>query len=68
MLLGILSFYLKHVIFQFHADLETGAPGADCLQKAGVEFIVSAPFHFTSPTAFFATGNMRLSLAGKMYR
>lgn len=43
-----LSYALRHVIFQFHADTQTGAPGADCLQKAGVEFTVSAPFHFTS--------------------
>lgn len=54
-----LSFTQKHILKQ---------PVADCLQKAGVEFIVSAPFRFMSANMFFAASNMRLGLAGKMYR
>lgn len=68
MLLGILSFCLKHVIYRFPIETQTAIPGADCLQKAGVEFIDSAPFHFMKSNMFFATSNMRLSLAGKMYK
>lgn len=60
----ILSLCLNCVISWFNADLQTRAPGADCLQKAEVDFIGNAPFLFTSANIFSAPGNMRLCLAG----
>lgn len=45
----------------------SSTPGANSLQKAGVTFIVSAPFRFTSANVFSAVGNMRLCLAGKKW-
>lgn len=60
-----MSLCLNCAISWFTVDLQTQAPGADCLQKSEVEFIGNAPFLFMSANIFSAPSNMRLCLAGK---